>query len=173
MFLTCLLILNSVLWQEDFTNTLSTMSQLYEYTVDITHKDGKVFLKASPKLEGFASAWFYVDVDDKDFAFTKDDILQLAVKVNKNKLRINYYYRKEGSQEYWGGEKIVSADEKFQTIRIPLKDANPFYSGNFPVSLTPGKTPELYIFVDNLLPGNFDVEIDNVAVVKEDAKEGK
>lgn len=173
MFLTCLLILNSVLWQEDFTNSLSTMSQLFEYTVGITHKDGKVFLRADPKLEGSASAWFYVDMDDKDFAFTKDDVLQLAVRVNKNKVRINYYYRKEGSMEYRGGEKIVSADENFQTIRIPLKGAYPFYSGNFPVSLTPGKSPELFIFVDNLCPGEFDVEIDNIAVVKEDTREGK
>ena len=149
------------------------MSQLFEYTVDITHKEGKIFLKANPKLEGASSAWFYVDMDDKDFAFTKDDVLELALKVNKNKLRINYYYRKEGSAEYWGGEKIVSADEKLQTIKIPLKEAFPFYSGNFPVSLTPGKTPELYIFVDNLCPGEFDVVIDNIAVVKEEAEEGK
>jgi len=149
------------------------MSQLFEYTVDITHRDGKVFLKADPSLEGGASAWFYVDMDDKDFAFTKDGVLELAVKVNKNKLRINYYYRKGGSAEYLGGEKIVSADDKMQTIRIPLKEAFPFYSGNFPNSLTPGKTPELYIFVDNLCPGEFDVEIDNIAVVKEKAGEEK
>ena len=173
MFLTCLLIVSTILWQEDFTNSLSTMSQLFEYTVDITHKDGKVFLKADPKLEGSASAWFYVDMDDRDFAFTKDEVLELAVKVNKNKLRINYYYRKGGTQEYWGGEKIVSADEKVQTVKIPLKEAYPFYSGNFPQSLTPGKTPALYIFVDNLCPGEFDVEIDNIAVVKEEAGEGK
>jgi hypothetical protein len=158
-----------MLWQEDFSKSLSTMSQLFEYSVDISHKDGKVFLKADPRLEGGASAWFYVDMDDEKFSFTKEDVLELAVKVNKNKLRINYYYRKEGSAEYWGGEKIVSADEKIQTVRIPLKDAFPFYSGNFPQSLTPGKTPELYIFVDNLCPGQFDVEIDNIAVVKEKA----
>ena len=165
MFLTCLLLLNSILWQEDFTNSLSTISQLYEYTVSITHKDGKVFLRANPEYEGFASAWLYLD---EDIAFNKDDALELAVKVTTNKLRINYYYYRKETNEYLGGEAIIAANEKVQTIKVPLKGAFPFYGGNFPLSLTPGKTPALYLFFDNLLPGDFDVEIDCISVVKEE-----
>ncbi len=167
MLLTYLFILNSVIWQEDFTTRLSTMSQLYEYRVDITHMNGKVLLKANPRLEGSASAWYYLEEYDNDFEFSEDDVLELAVKVNDNKLRLNYYYHRKGYQSYWAGEKIISADEEWQTIKIPLKDAKPFYSGNFPYALTPGRTPALFIFIDNLLPGDFEVEIDRISVLKE------
>lgn len=168
MFFLYLFTVTTVLWQEDFTENMSTMSQLYDYTVDISHQDGKVFLKANPQFEGFSSAWFYVD---EDLAFCDDDILELIVRVHDKKARLKYFYRKEGCSVYYGGVKVVAPDTQWQKVEIPLKDARPFYSSNYPSALTPDKTPCLYIFITNELPGNFDVEIDWMSVVRPESHE--
>lgn len=163
MFLLCLFTITSVLWHEDFTENMSTLSQLYDYTVDISHRDGKIFLQAHPRFEGFASAWLYVD---EDITFCDDDRLELVIKVHDKKVRLKYFYRKEGRNVYFGGVKVIAPDTQWQKVEIPLKDARPFYSSNYPYALTPDKTPCLYIFITNELPGHFDVEIDWISVVR-------
>jgi hypothetical protein len=163
MLLLCLFVLTPVLWQEDFIDGIATMSQLYEYEIEISHLDGKVILNGNPQFEGFSSAWFYLD---SEILFSENDILELKIKVNNNKMRLNYFYRKKGSPVYYAGEEIISASEDWQQIKLPLMCAKPFYSSNFPFALTPDKTPALYIFIDNLLPGTFNVEIDKISVQK-------
>ncbi len=161
--MTCVLLfaVSTMLWQEDFVEGTSTMTQLFEYTVDIFHEDGKIFLRANPHSEGFASAWFYVD---ENVYFSDHDILELIVKVNNNRMRFNYYYYRQDKKLYYFGEDIVLPQDYWQTITIPLEDAKPYYSSNWPCALTPARTPALYIIIDNLLPGEFDVEIDNISV---------
>jgi len=154
-------IFSSILWQEDFTDTTLVMSQLYNYSINISHKEGKAFLIANPDSEGFAAAWFYVE---EDIAFTPLDVLNLVLKVNANKARFKYFYRREGRKVYFRGEEIISPSEQWQKIEISLKETKPYYSSNYPYALTPNKNPCLYIFIDNELPGYFDVEIDSIYV---------
>lgn len=161
MILISLFIFSSILWQEDFTDTTLVMSQLYNYSIDISRKEGKVFLKANPDSEGFAAAWFYVE---EDIAFSPFDFLKLVIKVNANKARFRYFYRREGRKVYFRGEEVISRGEQWQKIKIPLKEAKPYYSSNYPYALTPNKNPCLFIFIDNELPGYFDVEIDSIYV---------
>lgn len=166
MFFLSLFILNltfnTILWQEDFTNGPQTMSQLYDYTVDISYCDSdRVVLQANPGLEGLSSAWFYLD---EPIFFDDTDTLELLLKVSNNKARIKYFYLKKDYPVYLGGEVIISPDSEWQTIKIPFNSAKPFYSSNFPFALIPHKLPPLYIFIDNMLPGKFDVEIDRMSV---------
>lgn len=156
-------IFSSMLWQEDFTDTIPPMSQLYDYSIDISSEEGKVFLKGNPQFEGFAAAWFYVD---EDIVFSSDDVLEVVIKVNDNNARLRYFCRMDGCEVYFAGQKIISSDEQSQKVEIPLGETKPYYSSNYPYALTPGKKPCLYIFIDNELPGNFDVEIDRISVFR-------
>jgi len=167
MILISLFIFSFMLWQETFTDTIPTMSQLYDYSVDISSKEGKVFLKANPESEGFAAAWFYVD---EDIAFGSFDVLKLVIKVNDNNARLRYLYRREGRKVYFGGEEIISHSEQWQKVEIPLGEAKPFYSSNYPYAFTPDKNPCLFIFIDNELPGYFDVEIDSIYVFRSESQ---
>jgi hypothetical protein len=169
MLLACLFLINSIIWQEDFTANLSTIKQLYEYTVTIKHENGKIRLSGNPKKEGGSSAWYYLDDLDRKIEIGDNDILEFTLKVSANTTRIKYFYHREEFSSYKGGEILVSSGKKAQTIRIPLKDSKHFYSGNYPYALTPGSTPSLFIFIDNLKPGKFDVEIERIAIVKEEA----
>ncbi len=173
MLLAYLFLINSIIWQEDFTANLSTLNQLFDYEIEILQEKGSAHLLGDPKIEGGASAWYYIDEFDKKNEFNENDVLELRVKVNNNKLRLRYYYHKDGFASYKGGKKIISSNKNWQTIQIPLKNAKPFYSGNFPYALTPGKTPSLFIFIDNLLPGKFDVEIDRISVIKASSTGGE
>ena len=169
MLLAYLLLINSIIWQEDFTANLSTMEQLYEYTVDISHEKGNAHLTGNPKKEGGSSAWYYLDDCDRKIAISDNDILEITLKVNANTARIKYFYHRKGFSSYKAGEKLISSDSKAQTIRLSLKETKHFYSGNHPYALTPGSTPSLFIFIDNLKPGKFDIEIDRIALVKGEA----
>ncbi len=166
MLFVSLLLIGALVWQEEFTANRSTMLQLYEYNIDITHQDGTVLLKSNPAKEGAASAWYHCD---RETDFCENDVLLFTVKVHANNLRLKYFYRKKDSQAYWGGEVVVPPSKNWQTIKIPLKSAMPFYSGNYPFALTPGKTPALFVFFDNLVPGKFDAVIDKISVLKADA----
>jgi hypothetical protein len=68
---------------------------------------------------------------------------------------------------YYTGKTSVAVDEHWQTVDISLHDAQPFYSSNFPASLTPGKEPVLFVFVENEEPSAFRVEIDDIAVIEQ------
>ena len=168
MMLISLLIISSMLWRKEFTDTVPAMSQLYYYSVDINCDEGKILLKANPQFEGFASAWFYVD---EDITFNSDGILEMVIKVSDNEVRFRYFYRKEGHEVYFAGKEIISSDKQWQKVEIPLGEAKPFYSSNFPFALTQDKKPCLYIFIDNKLPGNYDVEIDRISVFSSESDE--
>ncbi len=168
MILIPLFILSTLLWQEDFTESVSTVSQLFGHTVEITHKDGKVILQAHPQCGDFASAWLSVD---KDLVINDDHTLELLIKVNDNQVGLRYYYRKGNGEVYFFGDYVVSADEQWQRVQIPLKAAKPLYGSDFPFALTPGKMPCLFLFIRNELPGNFDVEIDRISVLSEELPE--
>ncbi len=161
MILLCF-VLSVLLWQEDFAEDISTMSQLYDYTVNITHENGRVYLKADPQSEGFASAWFYVD---DNIVLSSENIVALDVKINDNKVRLRYFYRKRSRSVYFAGEEIIGPDSKWRRVTIPLEQAKPFYSSNFPYALTPNKSPALFLFIENALPGHFDVEVDRISIL--------
>ncbi len=165
MFSLVFFLVNAIVWQEDFTTARQTMAQLYEYTIDITQQDGKVILKGNPQFEGSSTAWFYLD---KEMIFDNNDVLEIVLRVKCNRARINYFYRRKDSPVYFGGEVCIDAKDEWQRIEIPFRDARPCYSSNFPFALTPHKLPGLYLFVDNLLPGNFEVEIDKILVRTEE-----
>ena len=160
IFLT-LFIFSSILWQEDFTDTTVSMNQLYDYSIDISYEEGIVSLTAHPQLEGGAAAWFYVD---EDITFSADDVLRVVIRVRENEVRLRYLCRREGRTVYFGGDEVISPGAEWQRIEIPLTEAKPFYSSNYPYALTPGKEPCLFIFIDNLVPGDLDVQLDNVSV---------
>lgn len=157
-------ILSTLVWQENFAESVSTMKQLFGHTVEITHNEGKVILHAHPQCGDVASAWFYVD---KDLVLNDSHTLELLIKVNDNEVGLRYYYLKGGGEVYFFGDYIISADAQWQKVRIPLTGAKPLYGSDFPVALTPGKMPCLYIFLRSELPGNFDVEIDYIAILSE------
>jgi len=161
MMVICILCAATVLWQADFNDGLGNFSQLYDYEVKMVHKEGKVILTANPRFEGFASAWLYVD---EEVTFTRDDLLELKIKVDDNKVRFRYFYLAEEGRVYYAGEEYISRSRNWQNIMIPLVCARPFYSSNFPWSLTPDKKPPLFIFIENALPGSFEVEIDRISV---------
>jgi len=168
MIFISLFAISSLLWQEDFTETTSPMNQLFDYTIDITHESGKVLLKAYPQCGDFASAWLSVD---EDLTLGDEDVLELVMKVNYNEVGFRYYYLKGGGEVYFFGERTISAHTEWQHVEIPLKEAKPLYGSDFPAALTPGKMPCIYIFMRNELPGNFDVEIDRISVMREELPE--
>ena len=162
-----LILASTLLWQEDFDDNVSTMSQLYDYNVEISHEDGKVIITARPQFEGFASAWLYVD---GDVGFDAGDALELRIKVNVNTVRLRYFFRKKTCKQYHAGEYNIPAAEEWQTVQIPLDNATPFFGTEFPAALTPDRTPILYLFIENAMPGDFDVELDRIAVERQSRK---
>jgi len=164
MIFISLFIISTLLWQDDFTETITPVNQLFDNTIDITYERGKVLLNAHPQNGDFASAWFSVD---EDIILSDRDILELVIKVNDNKVGLRYYCLKGGGA-YFFGERTISAHAAWQHVDIPIKEAKPWYGSDFPAALTPGKMPCLYIFIRNELPGNFDVEIDRIALLREE-----
>lgn len=153
------------LWQDNFDEDASALRQLYDYRVEITHQNGIARLTANPQFEGFASAWLYVN---EDISFGDDDVLKLLIRDNGNAVRIRYFFRKEKCPEYYAGENIVFIGEEWQNVEIPLAHAQPFYGVEFPAALTPGEKPALYLFIENAVSGNFDVELDQVSIERRD-----
>jgi hypothetical protein len=156
-----LILASAVLWQEDFTDNVSTLSQLYDYNVAISHEDGIVTLTANPQFEGFASAWLYVE---GEVGYHTSDALEMRIKVNANTVRVRYFFRKKTCKEYYAGEQMIQTAEDWQTVQIPLRSATPFFGMEFPAALTPDKTPVLYLFIENAAPGDFNVELDRISV---------
>ena len=156
-----LILASTLLWQEDFTDNASTMSQLYNYSVEISHEDGIVTLIANPQFEGFASAWLYVE---GDVGYHTSDALKMRIKVNANTVRLRYFFRKKICKEYHAGEQMIQTAEDWQTVQIPLRNATPFFGMEFPAALTPDKTPVLYLFIENAAPGDLNVELDWISV---------
>lgn len=169
VFLT-LFIFSSILWQEDFSDTSMTMSQLHDYSIDISYEEGIVSLTAHPQFEGGAAAWFYVD---EEVSFSADDVLRVVMRVRENEVRLRYLYRREGRKVYFGGDALISPGPEWQRVEIPLTEGRPFYSSNYPYALTPGKEPCLFIFIDNLLPGDLDVQLDNVSISSPESSGGE
>ena len=152
-----------VLWQEDFAEATSPFHQLYDYQVSIVQRDGSVRLTANPEFEGFASAWLYVD---EKLGLCEDDFLEIRVRDNGNAVRIRYFFLKDDCKEYYAGENIVFIGDEWQNVEIPLKYAKPFFGMEFPAALTPGTNPALYLFIENAVSGNFDVEIDHISIAR-------
>ncbi|HIE05483.1 MAG TPA: hypothetical protein EYP58_01645 [bacterium (Candidatus Stahlbacteria)] len=161
MVLITLISLGTILWQEDFNRGVGNFAQLHEYEVKIEHKDGRVLFKGNPQFEGFSSAWMFID---DEIEFTKDDILRIRIKVNDNKVRLRYFYLTEEGRVYHAGQEYISRSENWQVITIPFVCAKPFYSSNFPWALTPKKKTPFFLFIENGLPGNFEVEIDQITI---------
>jgi hypothetical protein len=162
MVLTTLVLASAVLAQVDCGSSISNISQLYEYQVGITKTKGGVTLQANPEKEGGATAWFCVE---QGTVITREDTLVIKAVVTANRLRVKYLFYRKNTQAYWGGIKIIGSGAKEQTIKIPLAASSAFYNGNYPFSLTPGRTPELFLFFDNLLPGRFNAVISSVTVL--------
>ncbi|MDH4210897.1 MAG: hypothetical protein OEV79_05565 [candidate division WOR-3 bacterium] len=157
----------SIMWQEDFSENTSAMQQLYDYHVEIMHRDGSVRLTANPQFEGFASAWLHVD---REIAFSDNDALVIRVKGNENTVRIRYFFRKGTCTDYYAGESIIAADEEWRDVTIMLKHAAMFSGTEFPAALTPGINPALYVFIENAAPGIFEIEIDRISIVRHPIK---
>jgi hypothetical protein len=162
-----LFVASSILWQEDFTESTSALTQLYDYHVDIAQRDGNVRLTANPQFEGFASAWLHVD---EEIALHEDDALTMRIRGNDTAVRIRYFFRKGSCASYYAGEKTILAGAEWQDMIIPLESAMFFPGTEFPAALTPGKSPVLYLFIENGESGNFDIEIDRISIVRPDAQ---
>ncbi|UCF71094.1 MAG: hypothetical protein JSW49_02120 [candidate division WOR-3 bacterium] len=162
-----LLLASSILWQENFTESTPPIAQLYDYHVDIEHRDGTVRLTANPQFEGFASAWLHVDAE---ITLREDDAIAMRVRGNDVTVRVRYFFRKGKCSSYYAGEKIVVAGAQWKDMVIPLEGAMFFPGTEFPAALTPGKSPVLYLFIENGESGNFDIEIGHIAIVRHDTQ---
>jgi len=158
-----LFLASTMLWQEDFKDDAYALHQLYDYQVDITHLDGGVKLTANPLFEGFASAWLYVD---ESIVLTDNDVLEIRIRDNGNAVRLRYFFRKQEGANYYAGESIVFIGDEWQNVEIPLKHGQLFSGCEFPAALTPGKTPVLYLFIENAVSGDFDVELDRISIMR-------
>jgi hypothetical protein len=155
-----LIIASTLVWQEDFTEGVSTLSQLYDYTVEIVHQEGLVKLTANPQFEGFAAAWMYLDENVR----VADATLHIRIKVNTSAVRLRYFFRKEQAKYYHAGEYIIEVSEGWQDVNVPLRYGRPFYGSEFPRALTPGKNPAVYLFIENAMPGYFQAELDRISI---------
>ncbi len=149
-------LINLILWKGDFKSLAPR--QLYDYKVLIHLTDDKLILKGNPKDEGFSAAWLYLP---ENLKILPSDTLFIKIKVNKNTVRLRYFYLSEDERVYLLGIKYIGSSKEWQEISIPLNSAKAFYS-NFPWSLLPRKKPSMYIFIENNYPGDFDVELKNV-----------
>ena len=170
MVLISLFLLSSVLWEGDCGDGALGIRQLYDYSVDISWEEGVVSLKGDPWREGFSAAWFSID---EDMAFESEDVLKVSMKVNRNEVRLRYLYRREGREVYFGGEEVITAHGQWQKVEIPFSEGKPFYSSDYPYALTPGKRPCVYLFIENRVPGEFDVELDSIWVFRPGADGGE
>jgi hypothetical protein len=159
-----LLIVSAVLWQERFVDGVSSMNQLYDYTVDIVHEGEKVLLQAVLQEDEYAAAWFSSDVANP---FPEHARVRLLVKVNSNTVRLRLFCRRHGHSVYFTSTRNIAASEHWQTIEVSLHDTRPFYSSNFPASLTPGREPALFLIIENAHPGLFNMEIDDILVLEQ------
>ena len=164
MIAIALLVVSAVLWQEQFINGVSSMNQLYNYTIDIVHEGEAVVLRADLEEEEYAAAWF--SVDDAN-PFPHDAVMRMTVKVNSNTVRLRCFCRRYGHSVYFMAETSIAADEHWQTIEIELQDTKPFYSSNFPASLTPGTEPALFLIIESTHAGQFSIEIDDISVLEQ------
>ncbi|UCD05858.1 MAG: hypothetical protein JSV98_01080 [candidate division WOR-3 bacterium] len=162
-----LILATSVVWQEDFAETSSVIQQLYDYHVEIIYQDGRVRLTANPPFEGFASAWLYIDGDT---VFSDSDALVIRIKGNENPVRVRYFFRKAACKEYYAGESIITASKELHDVKIPLKHAALLSGTEFPAALTPGLDPIFFLFIENAAPGEFEIEIDQISVVRHPPK---
>jgi len=158
-----LVLASTTLWYEDFTDDAYSLRQLYDYQVEIIHHDGSVTLTATPQFEGFASAWLYVD---EEIILADNDVLELRIRDNGNAVRLRYFFRKQEGASYYAGESIVFIGDQWQNVEIPLKHAQSFSGCEFPAALTPGITPVLFLFIENAVSGEFDVELDRISIIR-------
>jgi hypothetical protein len=158
-----LILATSVVWQEDFAETSSAIQQLYDYHVEIIYQDGRIRLKANPPFEGFASTWLHVD---SDIVFSDNDALEIRIKGNENPVRVRYFFRKAECKEYYAGESIIIAGTEWCDATIPLKGAVLLSGTEFPAALTPGLDPMFFVFIENAAAGEFEIEIDQISVVR-------
>lgn len=152
-----LFLINLILWKGDFKSL--NIRQLYDYTISIQVSDEGLILKGKPEDEGHSAAWLYLP---ENLKILSSDTLFIKIKVNKNTVRLRYFYLSEDERVYLLGIKYIESARDWQEIIIPLNCAKPFYSNNFPWSLVPDKKPSMYIFIENNYPGDFDVEIKNI-----------
>lgn len=157
----------STMWQEDFAETTSVVQQLYDYNVEIVHQDGSVRLMANPQFEGFASAWLHVD---KEIAFSENDALVIRIRGNENPVRLRYFFRKGECRGYHASESVITASEEWRDVTIPMNQAILLSGTEFPAALTPGLNPSLYVIIENATPGNFELEIDQISVVRQPSR---
>jgi len=158
-----LILTASVVWQEDFAETSSVIQQLYDYHVEIIQQDGRVRLKANPPFEGFASAWMHID---REIVFSDNDALVIRVRGNENPVRVRYFFRKAECKEYYAGESIITAGKEWQDASIPLKHGALLSGTEFPAALTPGLNPIFFVFIENAAAGKFEIEIDQISVIR-------
>jgi hypothetical protein len=154
-------VISLVIWGTDFKDKKVELRQLESYKVAIYNTEQGIVLKGNPKEEGFSSAWFYIPENIK---ILPDDTLFIRIKVLKNTVRLRYFLLSEDKRVYLLGMKYIPESANWQEIEIPLINAKPFYSSNFPWSLLPDKKPSMYVFVENQNPGEFHVKISSVKV---------
>ena len=153
----------SMVWQEDFADTSTAIQQLYDYHVEIVYHDGRIRLTADPPFEGFASAWLHVD---RDIVFSDNDVLAIRIKGSENAVRVRFFFRKEMCKEYHAGERVITAGKEWQDVTIPLKHSILLSGTEFPAALTPGLSPVLFVFIENAAPGEYEIEIEEISVLR-------
>jgi hypothetical protein len=161
--LASLLLLSLLGWQADLSPGMATLQGQPDYPAAVAHLNGQTVLTANPNEEGWASAWMYQEKIGKVPVGTE---LALTLKGNGRSLRLRYFYLGPDPGLYYSSTEYVKTDGQWQTVRLPLSQAGPFYSSNFPWAMVPDKRVEFYLFVENGEPGPFQVTLSRVALEK-------
>ncbi len=158
-----LILLSLVTWQADLSPGLTTLQAQPSYPVAIASQAGQWVLTANPSEEGWASAWMY---QEKLGPIPQGAALKVTLRGNGRSLRLRYFYLGPDPGLYYSSTEYVKTDGKWQTVSLPLSQAGPFYSSNFPWAMVPDKRVEFFLFVENGEPGPFEVTLFRAALEK-------
>lgn len=155
------------LWTSNFATGIEPFQSNPRNPVNIYHtkegalnSKGTVKIIGTPNLPGRASAWMYID----STPCSPNTIVSFFMKGNNKKVRFRILYKKPGSNSYLYLKTILTIKTEWQKIEIPLKDAKPLWSSNYPYALVPGKNPDFFLFIENGDSGQFEVIIDEMAI---------
>lgn len=168
MIIFALICTSTVLWMDDFKSDTGIWVANQRNPVSISYFPinngdtiGYVHIAGSTEDVGRSSAWLYVE---KIPALSTASYVSLKVKGNGNLVRFRILFKNLGKTPYYYLQQNIRIADDWKEIKISFKNAHPIWSSNYPYALTPGLSPDFFLFVENGEPGSFSVGIDKIEV---------
>ena len=168
MSIFALITASTVLWMDDFKPDTEIWVADQRNPVSISYFPisngdtiGYTHIEGNPKDVGRSSAWLYVD---KIPNLSTASFVSLKVKGNGNLVRFRILFKNLGKTPYYYLQQNIRIADDWKEIKISSQNAHPIWSSNYPYALTPGLSPDFFLFVENGEPGSFSVEIDKIEV---------